>query len=80
MFDIEYGDIDNGKDREDDAYVQQGSLRIPTVAIVNHIENQGSFVCNCYERLEAADQQDMINHIATYAMVLVASLQSVKAE
>jgi hypothetical protein len=26
MFDIEYGDVDGGEDREDDAYVQQGSL------------------------------------------------------
>jgi hypothetical protein len=26
IFDIEYGDVDGGEDREDDAYVQQGSL------------------------------------------------------
>jgi hypothetical protein len=40
------------------------------MAIVNHIENQGSFTCDCYERLEAADQQNVINHIATYAIAL----------
>jgi hypothetical protein len=50
------------------------------VAIVNHIKNQGSFARNCYERLEVANQQDVINHIATYAMALVVGLQSVKAE
>jgi hypothetical protein len=55
-------------------------LRIPAVAIVNHIENQSSFTRDCYERLEAADQQDVINHIATYTMALIARLQSVKAE
>jgi hypothetical protein len=50
------------------------------MAIVNHIENQGSFASDCYECLEAADQQNVINHIAMYAMALVARLQSVRAE
>jgi hypothetical protein len=54
--------------------VQQGSLRILAVAIVNHIENQGSFTRDCYERLETADQQDVINHITTYAMALIVGL------
>ncbi len=80
MFEIEIGDADSGEAREDDAYVQQGSLRILAMAIVNHIENQGSFVRYCYERLEAADQRYVINHIATYVMVLIAGLQSVKVE
>jgi hypothetical protein len=44
------------------------------MAIVNHIENQGLFVRDCYERLETANQQDVINHIATYAMALIAGL------
>jgi hypothetical protein len=44
------------------------------VAIVNHIENQGLFVRDCYERLEVADQQDVINHIAMCAMALIAGL------
>ncbi len=74
MFEIECGDADSDKAREDDAYVQQGSLRISTVAIVNHIENQGSFVRDYYERLEIAYQQNVINHIATYAMVLIVGL------
>ncbi len=72
MFEIEIGDTDGDEAHEDDAYVQQGSLRILAMAIVNHIENQGSFACDCYECLEIADQQDVINHIATYAMVLIA--------
>jgi hypothetical protein len=50
------------------------------MAIVNHIENQGSFSSDCYERLEEGDQQDVIKHIAMYTMALVAGLQSVKAE
>ncbi|CAK9882418.1 unnamed protein product [Sphagnum jensenii] len=80
MFEIEIGDANGGEAHEDDAYVQQGSLRTPAMAIVNHIENQASFTRDCYERLEAANQQDMINHIATYAMVLIVELQSVKVE
>ncbi len=74
MFEIEIGDTNGSEAHEDDAYVQQGSLCIPAVAIVNHIENQGSFARDCYECLEVADQQDVINHIATYAMVLIAGL------
>ncbi len=50
------------------------------MAIVNHIENLGSFARDCYERLEAANHQDVINHIATNVMALIARLQSVKAE
>ncbi len=65
MFEIEISDADNSEAREDDAYVQQGSLRIPAVAIVNHIENQGSFACDYYKHLKVADQQNVINHIAT---------------
>jgi hypothetical protein len=74
MFEIEIGDTDGGEAHKDDAYVQQGLLRIPTMAIVNHIENQGSFACDCYECLETTDQQDVINHIATYVMALITQL------
>jgi hypothetical protein len=49
-------------------------LRISAVAIINHIKNQGSFTCDCYERLEVVDQQDVINQIATYVMALIAGL------
>ncbi|CAK9258550.1 unnamed protein product [Sphagnum jensenii] len=83
MFKIEFGAVDDGEACEEnghDRYVHQGSLRIPTEAIVDHIENQGSFARDCYESLEAADQQIVINHIATYAIALVAGLQAVKAE
>ncbi len=74
MFDIKVDDADGEDALDDDTYVQQDSLRIPTVAIVNHIENQGSFSRDCYERLEEGDQQDVIKHIAMYAMALVAGL------
>jgi hypothetical protein len=77
MFDIE---VNSDDALDDNTYVQQDSLHIPTVAIVNHIENQGSFSRDCYECLEEGDQQDVIKHIAMYAMMLVAGLQSVKAE
>ncbi len=50
------------------------------MAIINHIENQGSSARNCYERLEVNNQQDVINHIATYAIALVVGLKSIKAE
>ncbi len=80
MFDIKVDSADGENALDDGTYVQQDSLRIPTVAIVNHIENQGSFSRDCYERLEEGDQQDVIKHIAIYAMALVAGLQSIKAE
>ena len=78
MFDIEI--VDTNEALEDSAYVQQGSVRIPTETIARHIEDQGSFVRNLYVLLEAADQMAVVNQIATCAMALVAGLQSVKAE
>jgi hypothetical protein len=80
MLNIEVDSVDGDDALDDGTYVQQDSLRIPTMAIVNHIENQGSFSRDCYERLEEGDQQDVIKHIAMYAMALVVSLQSVKVE
>jgi hypothetical protein len=80
MLNIEVDSADGDDALDDGKYVQQDSLRIPTVTIVNHIENQGSFSHDCYERLEEGDQQDVIKHIAMYAMALVAGLRSVKAE
>jgi hypothetical protein len=38
------------------------------------------FTRYCYECLEAADQQDVINHIATYVMALITRLELVKAK
>jgi len=80
MFEIEFGDVDDGEACKDNTYVQQGSLGIPAMAIVNHIENQSLFTRDCYERLETTDQQDVINRITMYAMALIAGLQSVMAE
>ncbi len=80
MLNIEVDGADGDDALDDDTYVQQDSLRIPTVAIINHIENQGLFSRDCYERMEEGDQQDVIKHIAMYAMALVAGLQFVKAE
>jgi hypothetical protein len=80
MFDIKVDGADNENALDDGTYVQQDSLCIPTMAIVNHIKNQGSFSRDCYKRLEEGDQQDVIKRIAMYAMALVAGLQSVKVE
>ncbi len=80
MLNIEFNGVDGDDALNDGTYLQQDFLRIPIVAIVNHIENQGSFSRDCYERLEEGDQQDVIKLIAMYAMALVAGLQSVKAE
>ncbi len=52
MFNIEVDGTDGDDALDDGTYVQQDSLRIPTMAIVNHIENQGSFSRDCYEHLE----------------------------
>lgn len=56
------------------------SLRVSTMAIVHHIENQGSFSRDHYHRLETADQKDVVNHITKYMLVLLVGLQFVKAE
>jgi hypothetical protein len=56
MFDIEVDSADGEDALDDGMYVKQDSLHIPTLAIVNHIENQGSFSRDCYERLEEGDQ------------------------
>ncbi|CAK9867350.1 unnamed protein product [Sphagnum jensenii] len=80
MFDIKVDGADSEDALDDSMYMQQNSLRIPIVAIVNHIENQGWFSRDCYKRLEEGDQQDVIKHIAMYMMALVAGLQSVKVE
>jgi len=79
-FDIEVDDADGEDALDDGTYVQQDSLRIPIMAIVNHIENQRLFSHDCYKRLEEGEQQDVIKHIAMYAMALVVGLKSVKAE
>ncbi|CAM6023396.1 unnamed protein product [Sphagnum balticum] len=61
MFDIEVDSTDGEDALDDGTYVHQDSLHIPTMVIVNHIENQGLFSRDCNERLEEGDQQDMIN-------------------
>jgi hypothetical protein len=43
MFDIEVDGTNDEDTMDDYTYVQQNSLHIPTMAIVNHIENEGSF-------------------------------------
>jgi hypothetical protein len=56
MLNIEVDSVVGDDALDDSTYVHQDSLHIPTVAIVNHIENQGSFSRDCYERLEEGDQ------------------------
>jgi hypothetical protein len=63
--------------RDDD---ENNSLRISTMAIVHHIENQGSFLRDYYCHLETTDQQDVVNHITKYVLALLTGLHSVKAE
>jgi hypothetical protein len=60
--------------------VLEGLLHVLAEAIVDHIENQGSFPRDCYRHLEGDDQQDVVNHIAKYAIALVMGLQFVKTK
>jgi hypothetical protein len=76
---IQRGDVGDSDDGEDDAYLQHCSLRVRALAIVNHIDNQGSFPRDCYQRLVEADQHQVVKDIAKYAMTLVTGLKSVKS-
>lgn len=78
MFVIDIDDIVDGTLLDNKTYVQHKSLRIPSLFVV--IENQRLFVCNCYEWLGDADQQEVIKRIVMYAMILVVDLQVVKVE
>lgn len=80
MFAIKLDNDANGDLLDDKTYVQHESLRIRSLSIVCHIENQVSFFRDCYERLGDADHKEIIKSIAMYAMMLVASFQIVKAE
>jgi hypothetical protein len=81
MFDIEIVQPRDGGDDDDDiSYVYHKTLRIPTEAIVAHIEDQGTHPRECYQRLATADQIDVVQQVATYAITLVTGLMTVKAE
>jgi hypothetical protein len=59
---------------------ENNSLRVLAMVIIHHIENQGSFLGYCYHRLEAIDQQNVVNHITKYVLALLISLQFVTVE
>jgi hypothetical protein len=56
------------------------SMHIDVNQIVTHIEDQGSFALPCYELLKVDTQKTVITKIATYAMMLIVSLNGVKVE
>ncbi len=49
-------------------------------AIIEHIRDEGAFTIAYYNDLDADDKNDIIRIVATYAILLVIGLMSVKAE
>ncbi|CAM6021880.1 unnamed protein product [Sphagnum balticum] len=61
-------------------YVNFEQWHINVNSIIAHIENQGSFPRQCYEELDAIDQELVVKEISMFTMELVTDLQDVKAE
>jgi hypothetical protein len=55
-------------------------MRIDVVCIENHIRDQGSVAGKFFDALNVTDQSAVIKEIASYAIMLVIGLTSVKAE
>jgi hypothetical protein len=61
-------------------YVIFESMRIDVNQIITHIEDQGSFAWVYYELLKIDAQKTIVTEIVTYAMMLIVSLNGIKAE
>ena len=68
-------------DEQDNAHVVVGAYWVPRAGLITHIEDQGSFPSQCFERLSNEDKNDVLMQIATYAIELISGgLKAVKAE
>ena len=61
-------------------YVVVDAFRLQRAFLVTHIEDQGSFPSQCFERLNDDIKNAVIVEIASYAITLIIGLRSVRAE
>ncbi|KAH8955409.1 hypothetical protein BDL97_08G136500 [Sphagnum fallax] len=74
-------DARDNPDSDDDAVIHTLDQRqINAESIVAWVEDQGSFPCQCYERLSTIECEDVVRQIAEYMMGVVAGLSGVKAQ
>ncbi|KAI2495067.1 hypothetical protein MHU86_19462 [Fragilaria crotonensis] len=67
-------------EQEENGYVVVDAFRLQRVLLVAHIEDQGSFPSQCFERLNDEIKNAVLVEIASYAITLIIGLQSVRAE
>ena len=53
---------------------------MPRAALVEHIEDQGSFPMQCFARLNYDEKTDVLEQVAAYAVKLVKGIGAVQAE
>ena len=61
-------------------YIGVDAFRLKRALLVVHIEDQGSFPSQCFERLNSEIKNAVLVEIAMYAITLIIGLQSVRAE
>jgi hypothetical protein len=75
MFNIEMIEELKGGDNEGTSdYVNFEQWRINVDLIIAHIEDQGSFPQQCYEKLDIANHELIVKEIGTFVMELVVGL------
>ncbi len=73
-------ELKGGDNEKAGNYVNFKQWHINVNSIVAHIEDQGSFIWQCYKKLDVADQELIVKEIGMFVMELVTGLQDVKAE
>ncbi len=81
MFNIEMIEELKGADNKGvGKYVNFEQWHINFDSIVAHIEDQGLFPRQCYEKLDVVNQEFIIKDIGIFVMELIIDLQDIKAE
>jgi hypothetical protein len=81
MFNIEMiEELNGGDNKRTGNYVNFKQWRINVDLIVAHIEDQRLFPQQCYEELDAVNQELVVKDIGMFVMELVISLQDIKAK
>ncbi len=83
MFSVESVVEEEGAQADPDAanvHVVVGAYRVPRAAVLIHIEDQGSFVLQCFGRLSDDEKTGVVEQIVSYAIELVKGINAVKAE
>jgi len=81
MFSVEsMADVVEEDGAQPDEHLVVGAYRVPRAALLNYVEDQGSFPMQCYERLDDDEKAGVLEQIASYAIELVKGISAVKAE